>query len=477
MFSELSLHERLIKALDELEFKDPTPVQSQAIPAALTQKDLLVSAETGSGKTAAFLLPILHRLMSTDAPKSGTRALILAPTRELVRQIYKHFTQLGAYSHVKASWIIGGEAFKYQRAMFRKNPEIIIATPGRLLEHLEKDSLDLNDLEVLVLDEADRMLDMGLSEEVLKITDRCNKARQTMLFSATLSHRGVRGVAERVLTEPETIIVNTVRDQHGAITQQYLLADDSKHKDAMLVRILGEKKFEKALVFVNTKVEADRLNGYLRYKDIRTGVLHGDLDQDQRNHVMNLMRRGNIDVLVATDVAARGLDVKGIELVINYDMARKGDDYVHRIGRTGRAGEVGIAISMIQPQEWNLKAVIEHYLRVQFEPIQVKGLEGKYKGPKKVKASGKAVGKKKPKTAAEKKALKEKQKGQEKKALKRAARRNDNAQSAQAAAAGEEQPAKRRPLAPVERQRVGFGTIKKRTTAKFVPDEAPGDDD
>lgn len=463
MFTELSLHERLLKALDKLEFEKATPVQAQAIPVAMKQKDLLVSAETGSGKTAAFLLPMLNHFLQNPAPNTGARGLILAPTRELARQIYKHFTELSAFTQIKATWIIGGDSFKFQRAMLRKNPEIIIATPGRLAEHLDKDSLDLNDLEFLILDEADRMLDMGFTEELQAITSRCRPERQTMMFSATISHPGVRKVAEAALKDPETIMISTVRDQHSAITQKYLLADDSKHKDAMLVRLLNDEQYQKALVFVNKKVDADRLGGWLRYKDVRCVVLHGDMTQDQRNHVMNLMRRGHIDVMVATDVAARGLDVSGIELVVNYDMARKGDDYVHRIGRTGRAGETGTAISMILSQEWNLKATIERYLRVDFEPTKVKGLEGKYKGPKEVKASGKIVGKKKPKSAEEKKAQKEKKKGQEKKAAKRSARKNAEGQANNGA------PAKRR-LAPVERQNVGFGTIKKRSSEAYKPD-------
>ncbi|WP_245543200.1 DEAD/DEAH box helicase [Oceanospirillum maris] len=460
MFTELSLHERLMLALDKLAFSEPTPVQLKAIPAAMTKKDLLVSAETGSGKTAAFLLPMLHHFLNNPEPNTGTRALILAPTRELVRQIYKHFTELSAFTHVKAAWIIGGETFKFQKAMLRKNPEIIIATPGRILEHLQKESLDLNDLEFLVLDEADRMLDMGLSEEVLNIVDFCRKERQTMLFSATLNHRGVRGVADRVLADPETIMVNTVRDQHEGITQQYLLADDTKHKNDLLVRLLHDRKYQKALVFVNKRVDADRLGGYLRYKDLRAGVLHGEMDQDQRNHVMNLMRRGNIDVLVATDVAARGLDISGVELVVNYDMARKGDDYVHRIGRTGRAGEQGTAVSMITTYEWNLKAAIERYLQVRFELVKVKGLEGKYKGPRDVRGNGKIVGKKKAaKTTTEKKALKDKKKGQEKKAQKRQQKKAEGGS------------VKKQQTAPVDRKSVGFGMIRKRAETDFKPEE------
>lgn len=397
MFSKLSLDERLIRALTDLGFEQPTSVQSQSIPVALEGRDLLVSAETGSGKTAAYLLPTLNRLLTTEAPNSGLRALILVPTRELARQIFKQSKALSRYTRLQTTLVTGGEAFKYQRAMIRKNPELIVATPGRLLEHLDKGSTDFNDLEVLILDEADRMLDMGFSEDVLNIAGRCRAERQTLLYSATLHHRGITKVAQQVLKDPTTISLSTAQDQHSAITQQILLADDNKHKERLLAELLTTEQYDKALIFTNTRTQADRLCGVLRYLKFTAGVLHGEMDQEKRNRVMDLLRFSKVNVLVSTDLAARGLDVKGIDLVINFDMPRSGDDYVHRIGRTGRAGDQGLAISLISTTEWNLMSSIERYLRVRFELRKIKGLEGSYRGPKKLKASGKAAGNKKKK--------------------------------------------------------------------------------
>ena len=397
MFTDFSLDERLLKALDSLAFKTPTDVQQAAIPAALAGKDLLVTARTGSGKTAAFVLPMLQRLAAQPAPNSGTRALILTPTRELAQQVLSQVEQLGQFTFIKADIVCGGEPFKPQAARLRKNPEILIGTPGRLIEHLDKQSLDFNDVEFLVLDEADRMLDMGFQADVERIATSCPKQRQTLLFSATLASQGLDSVITASLQAPETIRLDDHRQAHSAITQQIITANDNPLKDKQLVWLLKNEPYTKAIVFTNTKVNANRLNGYLRYHDLRAGVIQGDLTQEQRNHVMSLLRNGKVNVLVATDVAARGLDIAGIELVINYDMARSGDDHTHRVGRTGRADQSGLAISLIAPNEWNLMSSIERYLKTQFERRKIKGLEGSYAGPKKLKASGKAAGTKKKK--------------------------------------------------------------------------------
>ncbi len=400
MFSELALHSNLLKALDKLSFTEPTEVQARVIPQAIAGDDLLVSAETGSGKTAAFLLPLLHRMLEQGAPNTATRALILTPTRELARQVFKQYTLLSEFTGIKAGLITGGDSLKYQKAILRKNPEIVIATPGRLLEHVAQRSADLSDLEILVLDEADRMLDLGFSDEVLKVAAACRPERQTLLLSATLDHRGLQPITRSVLREPKAITLSSAQDQHERIRQQIVTADDNPHKDRLTTWLLAHESYAKALIFTNTRAQADRLGGVLRYHNLRAGVLHGEMDQDQRNRVMDLLRRGSIDILVATDVAARGLDVKGVDLVINYDMTRSGDDHVHRVGRTGRAGAEGLAISLISPQEWNLMASIERYLRVHFERRTIKELQGSFKGPKKLKSSGKAAGSKKKKTSA-----------------------------------------------------------------------------
>lgn len=395
MFADFSLNERLIKAIEALGFEEATKVQAAAIPKAIEGKDLMVCAKTGSGKTAAFVLPLLHRFLENPAPSTGTRALILVPTRELARQVMKQVEAFAQFTGIKAAMVIGGEDFKWQKALMRKNPEFIIATPGRLVEHLDADSISFEDLEALVLDEADRMLDMGFKDDMLRITSLCRPERQTLLFSATLKQRGMEDVVGKALQAPESLIIDTPREKHSQIQQQFVLADDNDHKDKLLASLLDSETFEKALIFTNTKVQATRLAGYLRYKKQKAGVLQGDLDQKQRNNVMMLFRDNAINVLVATDVAARGLDVSGVDIVINYDMARNGDDYVHRIGRTGRTDAEGLAITFITHMDWNLKASVEKYLRTTFEKRTVKGLEGAYKGPKKVKSSGKSAGTKK----------------------------------------------------------------------------------
>lgn len=389
MFSDLQLDQRLLKSVDKLGFQEPTPVQQQAIPLALEGKDLLVNAATGSGKTAAFLLPILQRMIMTSGARAGTRALVLVPTRELARQIGKECEKLASYCGIKVGVITGGQEFKVQRALLRKDPEIIIATPGRTLELVKEGSTLFSALEVLVLDEADRLFEMGFIDDVLAIIAQCRPERQTMLLSATLP-AGVRRLMQ-VLNDPVRVTVNDVREQHDAIKQQFILADDDKHKEKLLLWLLENETFERALVFTNTRDMATHLSGVMRYRGQRAGYLHGEVKQDVRNSTTTAFRDGKINILIASDVASRGLDVKGIDLVVNFDMARKGDDYVHRIGRTGRAGKEGLAVALIAPNEWNLKASIERYLRVTFESRKIKELPGTYKGPKKLKSSGKAA--------------------------------------------------------------------------------------
>ncbi|NOX27248.1 MAG: DEAD/DEAH box helicase [Gammaproteobacteria bacterium] len=398
MFCDVTLDEDLTKALAKLNIDQPTPVQAKTIPYAMEKTDLLVSAATGSGKTVAFLLPTMQQLLQDTDAQTGTRALILVPTRELAQQIYNQCVALGSYTQLTFGLVIGGESFSRQKSMFRKNPEIVIATPGRLIAHLENNTPFFDDLEVLILDEADRMLDMGFSDDVLAIAARCNTERQTLMFSATLDHTGIDSVASQLLNDSVVLTLDTVRDKHAQIRQQIVTSDDDAHKIKQTIWLLKEEKPQKALIFVNKKTQADSLAGHLRHADLYTAYLHGDMDQHQRAHVMKRFHDGEIHVLVATDVAARGLDVKGIDLVINFDMARNGKDYVHRIGRTGRAGEEGLAISLINHNEWNVMNGIERYLKQTFERRRIKELKGTYTGPKKTKASGKAVGAKKKKT-------------------------------------------------------------------------------
>src|SRR5690606_17920171 len=334
-FHDLISDPQLHKAIDVLGYEAPTNVQLAAIPAATAGKNLIVSSKTGSGKTAAFLLPAIHAMFAHPCVNPlSTRMLILHPTRELARQIVKNAEQLLKFTSLKVGMICGGEELKYQKAMLRKNPEIIVGTPGRLAEHVAHNSTEFSGLEFLVLDEADRMLDMGLSEDVLKITNTCRSERQTLLFSATMEQKGLRHLIKQViLGEAEEIYID---EKPNAINQQMLIADDFKHKEKLLLALLQKAEFAKAIIFTNTKARATQLDNFLRYNKFRVGALHGDITQDQRKITLDHFRQGRTSILVATDVAARGLDIPGVELVVNIDMAYSGDEYLHRIGRTGR---------------------------------------------------------------------------------------------------------------------------------------------
>lgn len=394
-FSSFDLHGALQQALTKNGFEIPTPVQQRTIPASLTRQNLLVSAKTGSGKTLAFLLPSLHHLLINPNYYAGTRVLVLVPTRELAQQIHLQCQQLLEETSLKVALITGGEDFKKQQNALRKNTAVVIATPGRILELLTLDTAPFENLETLILDEADRMLDMGFSEDVLTIAKQCNENCQTLLFSATLTHAGVLKMADKVLKKYELIALNTLRDELPHIQQQIVLADDNPHKEQLLAWLLLNETFEKALVFSNSRAQADALCDPVRAKGVRATVLHGDMDQKERQRVMKLFRDGVVNVLIATDLAARGLDIKGIQLVISFEVPRNGINYLHRIGRTGRSDETGLTITLVKHTEWNLMAGIERFLRQSFIRRNIKELEGKFQGPKKLKASGKSTGGKK----------------------------------------------------------------------------------
>jgi superfamily II DNA/RNA helicase len=396
VFDELRLDRRLQLGLDELGLTDATEVQRRVVPAALDGKDLRVSAETGSGKTLAYLIPLAQRILSSSAGnQAGTLALILVPTRELARQVLKHCRQLLAKSPLQAQAVTGGADFKYQKSQFRKNPEIVVATPGRLLEHCEKGSADLRSLQTLVLDEADRMLDMGFRDDVIKIAGYCAADRQVLMLSATLKHKGLGSVAKALLRSPGKIAVGQVRQPHSSIFHQLVLADSQEHKDKLLLALLQQGGFRRALVFGNKRTTAVRMASLLQHHELRCACLHGEMSTEERKHVMQQFNDGKVTVVCASDVAARGLDVKDIDLVVNYDMPHSGDDYLHRTGRTGRAGAQGLAVSLVCAAEWNLMVGIERYLNLSFERRALPGLKARYNGPKKLKSSGKAAGSKK----------------------------------------------------------------------------------
>jgi len=396
VFESLELDRSLRLGLDQLGFDQPTPVQEQVVADALAGTDLKISAETGSGKTLAYLLPLAQRILANKVGQQpGTLVLILVPTRELARQVLKQSRQLLVKSPLQVQAITGGADFKYQQSLLRKDPEIVVATPGRLLEHCERGSTDLAALQCLVLDEADRMLDMGFREDVLKINGYCAPDRQIIMLSATLKHKGLSTITGQLMGEHKAIAVGSVRAPHSSIFHQMILADSQEHKDQLLPALLKRGGFQRALVFSNKRKTADRLAGLLRHEDLRCGCLHGEMSTEERKHVMTQFRDGKIDVLCASDVAARGLDISHIDLVVNYDMPHNGDDYLHRTGRTGRAGASGLAVSLISATEWNLMISVQRYLKLEFERRTLPGLKARYNGPKKTKSSGKAAGTKK----------------------------------------------------------------------------------
>ncbi len=396
----LPIDARISRALMEMGFTELTEIQNLTLAPAITGQDILAAAKTGSGKTAAFLLPILHKLLTNEAPNTDTRALILVPTRELALQIQKAFEEFAKYTYIKCGLLIGGEAFKYQIAQLRRNPEVLIATPGRLVEHLDKGTASLRDIECLVLDEADQMLKMGFSEDLHRIATAAKSERQNFLFSATLKQKGMHRI-QAWLNNPLEVNLDRSLEVNQAITQQVIFADDPKHKEklcvALINQITSENPESKVFVFSNTRAQCQQLGNFLKYKKVRAGIIHSEIPQSERKQVMNNFRQGSLKVLVATDVAARGLDIDNVELVINYTVAQTGDDHTHRIGRTGRAGKLGRAVSLVSSLEYNTLSSIERYLKINAKRITIEGLVADYKGPKKVKASGKAAGTKKKK--------------------------------------------------------------------------------
>ena len=426
---DLGLDARLLKALDQLEFHEPTDVQAAAIPEALAGHDLMVCARTGGGKTAAFILPMLERFLAEDKPRSSTRGLILLPTRELALQTQKAFEALARFTYIKCGLVIGGEAFKHQVADIRKNPEVLIATPGRLVEHIEKGTVDFSDIEVLVLDEADHMLDMGFAEDMHTIASRCPTDKQTLLFSATLKHIGISNVSQN-MRSPKRLEIDAITEGHSQITQERILADDDKHKTDLVVALVEQEAPKRAMVFCKTREQCQSVSNVLRYKKLNARYIHGELSQSERKQVLNQFRDGKLQVIVCTDVAARGLDIADVDLVINFTAAQSGDDHVHRVGRTGRQDATGKAVTLVNRLDWNLMSSIERYLKIRLTPRKIAGLEAKYTGPKKVKASGKAAGTKKRKdTSAKGKKPANKKPSKNTAQGKAPAKRTDNKQS------------------------------------------------
>ncbi|AHF03107.1 RNA helicase [Marichromatium purpuratum 984] len=380
-FSDYPLDPSLLRGLEQAGYEQPTPVQEAVLEPALDGRDLMVCAATGSGKTAAFLLPMMQHMLETPKADGGTRALILVPTRELARQVREHFMRIGGHTRLGVDVITGGDSRAHQIATLRRNPEFLIATPGRFREMLEHGRTELDDLEFLVLDEADRMLEMGFVEDVVTIIENSNPDRQSLLFSATLERRGLERITALLLDDPLALTLDAVREAHPDIRHQCLLSDEVAHKREQLRWLLANETFEKALVFVNSRDLATELGGWLGAQGERVAVLHGELEQRERNRVMGLLQQGKVRVLVATDLAARGIDVPGVERVFNLEVPRNGEDYLHRSGRTGRAGEQGVAVNLVGPTEWNRMESISRFLGLTLEWRAIDELAARFKGP------------------------------------------------------------------------------------------------
>ena len=374
-FADLNLDKNILSAVRSEGYESPTPIQAQAIPFALDGRDIMASAQTGSGKTAAFLLPTLQKLTKrSEKPGKGPRALVLTPTRELAAQVEKN-----ALAYAKnMRWfrtvsIVGGASFGYQTRALSKPVDLIVATPGRLMDLMQSGKVDFARLEVLILDEADRMLDMGFIDDIETIVEATPSDRQTLLFSATWD--GAVGKLARKLTkDPEIIEVERVDDQ-GKIEEQLLYCDDMRHKNRLLDHILRDANIDQCVIFTSTKAMTEVIADELYEKGFAANCLHGDMPQGWRNRTLMDLRKGRCKILVATDVAARGIDVPTITHVINYDLPKQAEDYVHRIGRTGRAGRTGIAITFAEVNEYVKVHKIEKYIGRKLPELTIEGME------------------------------------------------------------------------------------------------------
>ncbi len=380
-FAQLGIAPELIENLTRNDILVPTPVQKQGIPLLIAGSDLIACAPTGTGKTAAFVLPALQRLLTPSDNKQsrGARVVVLTPTRELAQQVSKAAMMMaGKLPRMKTVCVTGGEPFRDQLRNIGMPHEILVATPGRLLDHITRGRIDLSRVEMFVLDEADRMLDMGFSDDVQEIASKLPAGHQTICFSATFDD-SVKAFAKGLLNEPAWLEVAAEKPRHETILQQCHYADGIEHKRALLQHWLNLPELGQAVVFTATKRDAEELAMTLRDSGLSADPLHGDMVQRQRTRMVQRLRRGETQILVATDVAARGIDVPGITHVFNFDLPKFAEDYVHRIGRTGRAGRTGAAISFVSKIDLQSLGRIEKLLNTKIDITEVEGLEARFK--------------------------------------------------------------------------------------------------
>ncbi|MGR6646166.1 ATP-dependent RNA helicase SrmB [Avibacterium paragallinarum] len=382
-FEELDLAPELLKALAKKGYQRPTAIQLESIPAAMAERDVLGSAPTGTGKTAAFLLPALQHLLDNPRRKPGTpRVLVLTPTRELAMQVAEQAEQLAQFTNLDITTITGGVAYQNHGEVFNSNQDLVVATPGRLLQYIQEENFDCRAVEILIFDEADRMLQMGFGQDAEKIAAETRWRKQTLLFSATLEGELLMDFAGRLLNDPVQIDAEPSRRERKKIQQWYYHADRDEHKVKLLARFIEQEKVSKGIIFVRRRETVRELSDTLRKRGIRSTYLEGEMAQTQRNNAIDKLKNGVVTVLVATDVAARGIDIDDISHVMNMDLPYSADTYLHRIGRTARAGKKGIAVSFVEAHDYKLLGKIKRYTEELLKPRIIEGLEPRTKAPK-----------------------------------------------------------------------------------------------
>ncbi len=378
-FSNFGLEAGILRAIQKAGYTRPSPVQTAAIPKVMQGNDLIAIAQTGTGKTAAFVLPMLHRfsLSNRQGPPRGARTLILAPTRELAVQIMENIRDYGQYMPIRVAAIYGGVDEEAQIKSLRKGVHCIVATPGRLIDLLGRQKVDFTELEMLVLDEADRMLHMGFLHDIEKIVGNLPQRRQTLMFSATLS-KEIESLARRFQFQPKLVQIGK-RSNPADTVNQCVYEVPGHLKNAMLLELLASPKLQRVLVFVRLKDGADRLTNFLKLAQVKVAKLHSSRSQEQRNQALQDFKDGKVRVLVATDIVARGIDIEGVTHVVNYDFPVNPEDYVHRIGRTGRAETQGEAISFVPKQDLNLLNILEFFISQRLDRRRLRGFD--YQAP------------------------------------------------------------------------------------------------
>mgnify|MGYP002034121985 FL=1 len=372
-FKNLGLSDELLNTIQKEGYSEATPVQERAIPLINKGMDILAGAQTGTGKTAAFALPILNRLQQSKSNKRKVRALILTPTRELAAQVNNSFRTYGIALPFKTIEIFGGVSMRPQKSKLKKGVDIVVATPGRLLDHLSQNTIDLSGVEVFVLDEADRMLDMGFKRDIEKVIKQLPERRQNLLFSATFP-KEIQKLASRLLNSPKKIQVASENSTAEKVKQTVYPVDQSRKRE-LLIHSIKENNWFQVLVFIKTKRAADKLTRQLNKKGILSDTIHGNKTQAARSKALEGFKKGKVQVLVATDVAARGIDIDLLPVVINFNLPMVAEDYIHRIGRTARAGKEGEAISLVCAEEFNLLSDIERLLKFRIPREDIEGFE------------------------------------------------------------------------------------------------------